>query len=58
MQGKQMKKAILKILKYVLIGVSIYLAVLVIEFCCLYTVEGENIWNYLKDFWSWYKTLF
>ena len=53
-----MKKAILKILKYVLIGVSIYLAVLVIELCCIYAVEGENILNYLKDFWSWYKTLF
>ncbi len=53
-----MKKDLLKILKYVLIGVSIYLAVLLIEICCIYTVQKDNTWNYLKDFWNWYKTLF
>ena len=57
MQGKQMKKTILKLLKYVLIGVSVYLALLVIEFCWIYAIEGDNTWNYIKDFWKWYTTL-
>ncbi len=47
-----------KILKYILIGVLLFVAVLGIEFCIIYAVEGDNIWNYLKDVWSWYKTLF
>lgn len=46
-----------KILKYVLIGVLLFVAVLVIEFCILYAVQGDNIWNYLEDFWGWYKNL-
>jgi len=46
-----------KILKYILIGISLYVAVIVIEFCCLYAVLGDNIWDYLKDFWNWYITL-
>lgn len=47
-----------KILKFVLVVIFIYVAVIVIEFCCIYAVQGDNIWNYIKDFWSWYKTLF
>ena len=47
-----------KILKFILVGVSLYIAVLVIEFCCLYAAYGDNVWNYLNEFWSWYKTLF
>ena len=46
-----------KIFKYILIGVLIYVAVLVIEFICLYAVKGDDVWNYLRDVWSWYKTL-
>ncbi len=45
-----------KILKYILIDVLIYVAVLIIEFCCLYAVQGDNIWNYLKKVWEWYIT--
>ena len=44
-------------LKYILIGVSIFVAVMVIEFCCIYAVQRENVWNFYKDFWDWYKTL-
>ncbi len=47
-----------KIFKFILVGVLLYVAVLVIEFCCLYAVQGDNIWNYFKDFWNWYTTLF
>ncbi|MDE7082401.1 MAG: hypothetical protein K2O89_01695 [Clostridia bacterium] len=47
-----------KILKYILICVLIFIAIIAIEFGCLYAVQGDNIWNYLKDFWEWYKTLF
>lgn len=47
-----------KILKYIIIGVSIYVAIVVIEFCCIYAVQGDNVWNHLKEFWDWYKTLF
>lgn len=43
-----------KTLKYIIIGVSIYVAVIVIEFCCLYTVYANDILNYLKEFWNWY----
>lgn len=46
-----------KILKYILIGILIFVIVLVIELCCIYAVEGDNFWNYLKEFWDWYKKL-
>ncbi len=52
-----MKKTILKVLKYVLIAVSIYIAVLVIEFGVIYAFKGANTWDYLKEFWKWYSTL-
>ena len=44
-----------KLLKYILIGISIYVAALVIEFCTLYAVLGNNIWNYIKEVWEWYS---
>ena len=50
-----MKKTILKVLKYVLIGISIYLAILLIEVAIIYAVKGEDTWNYLKEFWEWYS---
>lgn len=53
-----MKKTALKVLKYVLIAISIYVAILLIEFCCIYAVHGNDTWNQLKDFWNWYSTLF
>lgn len=46
-----------KILKVILAGVLLFVSVTVIEFCCIYAVQGDNIWNYLKDFWDWYKSL-
>ena len=46
-----------KILMFILIGISLYITVVVIEFCWIYAVQGDNIWNYLKDSWNWYKTL-
>ena len=52
-----MKKTILKILKYVLIGVSIYVAVLLIEIGIIYAVKGEETWAYLKEAWEQYLTL-
>lgn len=58
MQGEQTKKTILKILKYALISVSIYLAVLLIDICCIYAVQKDNTWNYLKEVWEWYSSLF
>ncbi len=47
-----------RIIKFILIGILVFVAILVIEFCCIYAVQGDNIWNYLKDVWNWYKTLF
>ncbi len=47
-----------KILKFILIVVLIYVAVLVIEFCCIYAVQGDNTRNYLKDVWEWYVSTF
>lgn len=46
-----------KILIFVLVAIILLVAVIGIEFCCIYAVQGDNIWNYLKDFWDWYKTL-
>lgn len=51
-----MKETALKILKYVLVGISIYFAILLIEFCCIYAVQGNNTWNYIKEFFNWYIT--
>ena len=51
-----MKKKILKLLKYILIGISIYVAVLIIEFCCIYAIEGDNAWKHFKDALKWYLT--
>ncbi len=47
-----------KVLKCILIGVLVYVAVLAIEICCIYAAIGDDVWNYLKDTWEWYKTLF
>ncbi len=52
--GEQMKK----VLKIILIGILIYIAVLLIEICCIYAVKGEDTWDYLKEVWEWYSTLF
>ena len=41
-----------------LIGVAVYVAIAVIEFCCIYSWQGDNVWNYLKECWDWYKKLF
>ncbi len=46
-----------KVLKFILIGILIYVTILVIEFCIIYAVEGDNTWNYIKEVWNWYKTL-
>ena len=47
-----------KLLKYILICISVYVTLILIEFCSIYAALGDNIWNYLKDCWNWYKTLF
>ena len=52
---KFMKK---KTLKIILIGVMLYITLVVIELCCVYAALGDNIWDFLKDNWEWYKTLF
>ena len=52
LKEKIMKK---KIIKYILIGILIYVTVTVIEFGCFYAVQGEDIWDNLKKFWCWYK---
>lgn len=46
------------ILKYILVCISIFIVIIVIEFCCLYAATRDKIWIYLKDFWEWYKTFF
>ncbi len=46
------------ILKFILVGVSFYVMILIVGFCCIYAAQGDDTWNYLKDFWEWYKTLF
>lgn len=47
-----------KILKFILVGILLYVTLIVIEFCCTYAVQGDNTWNYIKDFFSWYVTFF
>ncbi len=47
-----------KILKFILVGILLFVMIIAIEVCCIYAVEGENTLNYLKDVWNWYKTLF
>ena len=47
-----------KTLKFVLIGVLLYITLIVIELCCIYAAQGDNMWNYLKDYWEWYKRFF
>lgn len=47
-----------KILKFILLGALLYVAVIAIELCCIYAVQKDNTWNYLKEFWDWYSTLF
>lgn len=55
MQGEQMIK---KILKYLLVGVFVYVTIIYFEICCIYAVLGEDTWNYLKEVWGWYSILF
>lgn len=47
-----------KILKFIFVGILLFVAVIAIEICCIYAVHGDNTWIYLKDFWNWYTTLF
>jgi len=47
-----------KILKFIIVGILLCVAALVIGFCCIYAVQGDNVRNYLKEFWNWYKTFF
>jgi len=47
-----------KKLKFILIGVLLFITVIVIVFCGIYAVQGDNIWNYLKNVWNWYKKFF
>jgi len=47
-----------KILKFVIIGILVFVAILAITFCCIYAIQGDNTWNYIKEFLDWYKTLF
>lgn len=46
-----MKKKLL----IILIGILVYINIIIIEICCIYAVKGDNTWNYLKEFWDWYK---
>ncbi len=47
-----------KILKIIIIGVMAYIGVTAIALCLIYALKGDDIENYLKDFWNWYKTMF
>ncbi len=49
-----MKKSVLKALKYILIGVAVFVAILGIEICIIYAVKGNDTWSYLKDAFEWY----
>ena len=42
----------------IIIGIMLFITLIVIEIWCIYAVEGENIWNFFKEYWNWYKTLF
>lgn len=44
-----------KIIKFIIIGILLYVSLTVIEFGCFYAVQGEDIWDNLKKFWCWYK---
>jgi len=46
-----------KIIKFIIIGILLYVSIIVIEFGCFYAVQGDDIWNNLKEFWYWYKKL-
>ena len=46
-----MKKKIL----IILICILLYVTEIVIELCYIYATQGDNTWNYLKEFWDWYK---
>lgn len=45
-----------KTIMYILVGILLYVTVLAIELCCIYAVQKENFWNYLKEYWDWFKT--
>lgn len=47
-----------KILKFILVAAWLYVAVVLIELCCIYAVQKNNTWNYLKELWDWYSALF
>lgn len=47
-----------RILKIIIIGAMAYIEVTVIALCWIYALKGDDMENYLKDFWNWYKTMF
>lgn len=47
-----------KKLTIILVGISIYIALTLVEIYYLYALQGDNISNYFNEFWTWHKTLF
>lgn len=47
-----------KKLTIILVSISIYIALILMETCYIYARQGDNISNYFNEFWTWYKTLF
>ncbi len=47
-----------KIIMYILLGLLVYVAICAISLGVIYTVEGDETCEFLRDYWSWYSKMF
>ncbi len=53
-QGEQMKKEHKKLIKVIIIAFSVFVAICLIEFICIYAIKGDETREFYKEFWRWY----
>lgn len=41
----------------ILVGASVFVTLIVIGYCWVYSVQGDNFWNYFKEYFYWYINL-
>ncbi len=49
-----MKKELKKLIKIIIISISVFVAICLIEFICIYAIKGDETREFYKEFWRWY----
>ena len=46
-----------KLIRNIIIAISVFVAICLIQFICIYAIKGDETWEFYKEFWNWYKQL-